>query len=187
MPSYRLRIAVSNTGPLVSAFQSDTSNILKQLYDRIAIPRSSLAELVNHGAEAEIRELLDHGLLTAVTLSEPENIVARKLAQEISRSSLSKQRSFDAHIPEAEAIALMQRSALGAVEILLDERAARAVAQTHQIPIVGFAGMLMRACRRDLMTPESVRLALTQCKEQGTYYSDAFIAGVYDSLLKGTT
>ncbi len=52
------RAIVSNTGPLISAFQSSRVDILRQFYDVIFIPDSELIEFEQHGVAEAIRELL---------------------------------------------------------------------------------------------------------------------------------
>ena len=72
-------------------------------------------------------------------------------------------------------------------EILLDELAARAIAQERGAPVVGFAGVLIRASWQGLLSAESVRDALVMCQRQGTHYSDRFITEVYRRLKEGAT
>jgi hypothetical protein len=51
--------AVSNTGPLISAFQSDSFSIMTKIFAEIHIPMSCVAELEKHGwAEKMQRELI---------------------------------------------------------------------------------------------------------------------------------
>jgi hypothetical protein len=52
------RVAVSNTGPLISALQSDCMHILFQFYDQIHIPADEIPEYRKHGADPEIKKLL---------------------------------------------------------------------------------------------------------------------------------
>jgi len=54
---------------------------------------------------------------------------------------------------------LMLRSNLGAGKLLLDELAAREVARLRKIPIIGFPGILIRACQQGMMVPEDVKSA----------------------------
>jgi len=68
------------------------------------------------------------------------------------------------------------------MELLVDELAAREVAERQGVAIVGFPGILIRACKQGLMTPEEVRDALQECQRQGTHYSIQFIEEIYDRL-----
>lgn len=180
-----LRAIVSNTGPLIAAFQSGRVDVLRQLYDVIFIPDTELAELEKHGVGDQIRELIGAGFVVVHTLTDTEKGAAQEIADAIARSPISKDKQATSHYPEAEAMALTGRLELAAQEILLDERAARAIAQERGISIVGFAGILVRACRQGLLTEDAVRDALVECQQQGTHFSDRFIAEVYRRLKEG--
>lgn len=180
-----LRAVVSNTGPLISALQSDCVFILRQFYDLIHIPASELAEFEGHGATEEIQGLMESGFIVTHDLTESERQTAQAIADEIARSARSKNKEPVHHYPEAAAIALMERGDLGAMELLVDELAAREVAQRRGVDTVGFPGLLIRTCQQGLMTPEQVRDALADCQRQGTHYSNRFIAEVYQRLKEG--
>jgi uncharacterized protein len=72
---------------------------------------------------------------------------------------------------EAEVIALAEE--LKAQEVLLDERAARAIAITRGLPVIGTAGLLVRAKDRGFIP--SVRPFLTRMQAEGVRYSQRFI------------
>lgn len=55
-PSEKL-IAVSNTGPLVSALQCNRIDLLNRYFARLYLPPSVLAELEQHGARDEIQQM----------------------------------------------------------------------------------------------------------------------------------
>jgi predicted nucleic acid-binding protein len=76
----------------------------------------------------------------------------------------------------------MLRCDLGAIELLIDELAARDAAQRRGVPIIGFPGILIRACEQGMMEPEDVLRALEECKKQGTHYSPKLINEVYGKL-----
>ncbi len=187
MPTANLRAIVSNTGPLISAFQSNRVDVLRQLYDVIFIPDSELAEFEKHSAGDEIRGLIDEGFVIVHTLTESEKQVAQEIADAIAQSTFSTDKESANHYPESEAMVLMSRPDSPAREILLDERAARAVAQERGLPLVGFAGVLIRASQRGLLSAEAVRDALTLCQQQGMHYSHEFIAEIYRRLKEGVT
>ena len=63
-------------------------------------------------------------------------------------------------------------------QILLDEKAARNVAQELGLHITGFPGVLGRAGLDGLVTQDEIRLLLKTCQQQGTHYSDALIESV---------
>jgi len=47
--------AVSNTGPLISTFQSNSFSLLTNLFAEIHIPAACAAELEKHGYEADVQ------------------------------------------------------------------------------------------------------------------------------------
>lgn len=181
------RVVVSNTGPLISAFQSNRLEILRQLYDVISIPESELAEFKKHDAGGEISQLIDEGFVVVHTLTATEKQVAQEIADAIAQSAHSTDKEAAHHWPESEAMVLMSRPQSTAREILLDERAARAVVQERGLPVIGFAGVLIRASQRGLLSSEEVRDALTLCQQQGTHYSNQFISELYRRLKEGQT
>lgn len=183
MRQLELRIVVSNTGPLISAMQCGRLDILQQFYEIIHIPASVLKELVTHGAELEIAELVRAGFIVVHDdLTEEERAMARALAEAIANSPKSHNKNPAQHLSEAEAVSLVSRKELAAIELLLDENAAREAADQRGVPIVGFPGVLIRACRQGLLAPEAVREALLDCRRQGTHYGSAFIERIYGRL-----
>jgi len=183
MSQSELRIAVSNTGPLVSALQCGRLDMLRQIYDVIHIPASVLTELVTHGAELEMAELARVGFVVVHNnLTEEEHAIAQAIAETIADTSKSHSKNPAHHLSEAEAIALMSRKELAAIELLLDETAAREVADQRGVPMVGFPGVLIRACRQGVISPEAVHEALLDCRRQGTHYGAAFIERIYVRL-----
>jgi predicted nucleic acid-binding protein len=72
---------------------------------------------------------------------------------------------------EAEVIALTEE--LEAQEVLLDERAARAIAITRGLPVIGTAGLLVGAKDRGFIP--AVRPFLTRMQAEGVRYSQRFI------------
>ena len=183
MNSSSPRVAVSNTGPLISALQSNCMHILPQLYDLIHIPASELQEYEKHGAGREVRELKDAGILIAHRdFTESENNSAKTISEEIAADHATRDRDPAHHLPEAEAVVLTQRSGLGAVELLIDELAARNAARKRGVPIIGFPGILIRAYQQSMMDAEDVRNALEECQRQGTHYSPKLINEVCSGL-----
>jgi predicted nucleic acid-binding protein len=157
--------------------------ILLQYYDQIHIPADELKEYQKHGAGQEIGKLVESGFLVAhQDFIASENDAAKTIAEEIAGHHSTRDKNWAHHLPEALAIVLMLRSNLGAVELLLDELAAREVARLRKISIIGFPGVLIRACQHGMMEPEEVRSLLETCQRQGTHYSPRFIDEVYEKL-----
>jgi predicted nucleic acid-binding protein len=72
---------------------------------------------------------------------------------------------------EAEAIALAEE--VTADELLLDERAARAIAATRGLKIIGTAGLLVRAKQQGMIS--LVRPFLARMQVQGIHYNPRFV------------
>ena len=63
--------------------------------------------------------------------------------------------------------------------LLLDELAARAVAEEIGLTLSGFAGVLLVAVQEGVLTADELKERLATCQRQGTHYSAAFIEKVY--------
>jgi predicted nucleic acid-binding protein len=72
---------------------------------------------------------------------------------------------------EAEVIALAET--VTATEVVLDERAARAVATARGLQIIGTTGLLVRAKHQHLIP--AVRPYLERMQSQGVRYSQRFV------------
>jgi len=171
---------------MISAFQSDQVWLLKRLYDRVYVPEAALAEYECHQIADGVAELIRSGFVIVRELTTHEKARARRVSEEIAAHPIAKNSVPECHYPEAEAIVLTLRGSLGAVEVLLDELAAREVAKRHGAAVVGFPGVLVRACRRGLLTPPRVRDILVACQRAGTHYSDHLIQIVDASLGRET-
>lgn len=177
------KIAISNTGPMISALQSNCMNILLQLYDQIHIPAEEIREYRMHGADLEIRRFIEAGFIVVHhDFVHEENEAAKAIASEIANRPVTRDKNPEHHLPEAFAIILMQRGDFQAVELLIDELAARDVARQRKVPFIGFPGILIRACWQRIIEPEDVLAALTECQRQGTHYSNKLINEIYNSL-----
>ena len=179
-------IAVANTGPLISIFQCRRIVLLEIYFEQIHIPASVVQELEQHNAGELLARLIYQGIVIIRYLTEMEKSEASQIAIEIATSPLAKDKEPISHLAEAEAIVLMQRLLPSANYILLDELAAREIAERHGLPVTGFAGILIMACRDKLISPEQVRRLLLICQAQGSHYSNRFIEGVYQRLMEET-
>jgi predicted nucleic acid-binding protein len=173
-------IAVSNTGPLISALQCGRVDLLKHYFSVIYITVSEFAELEKHGWTNEIRELLHEGFVSVVEeLTDREKELAEDVARRIATDPTSRDPEWRNHLPEAEAIVVVQqRTHLMIGQILLAEKAARGVAQELGLPMTGFPGILGRAGMDGLVTQNEIRQLLYTCKQQGTHYGDELIETV---------
>jgi len=173
-------VAVSNTGPLISAFQCTRIDLLKRYFSAIYITSSELTEFDKHGWGEDIRKLIDEGFVVVfVDLTEGEKKQAEQVAKRIAADQASGDPEWRNHLPEAEAMVLMQqRTHLMIEQILLDEKAARNVAKELGLRMTGFPGVIGRAGQDRLLTKGEIRRLLKTCQQQGTHYSDRLIQTV---------
>jgi len=177
---------VANTGPLISAFQCGRVDLLELYFSVVHVPSGCLPEFVKHGIAGGIQQLIDESLVIVHVLTDVESEEAKRTAEEIALSPLSKDSSPESHIPDAEAIVLMKRQDIDAAVILLDELAAREVAMRRGYAVTGFPGILYYAVRHTRLTPEEARSLLYVCQRAGTYYSSQFIEGLYQKMREVT-
>jgi predicted nucleic acid-binding protein len=171
--------AVSNTGPMISAFQCAKVDLLKRYFDAIYIVSSQLNEFERHGAGEQIQKLIREGfIIVASDLTSIEQARAEEIARRIAESPSASVSDYQHHLPEAETMVLMQRRELNCQWILLDEKAAREVAEEIGLNIIGFPGVLGRAGLDGLLSKDEIRRLLTLCQQQGTRYSNALIEHV---------
>jgi predicted nucleic acid-binding protein len=121
--------------------------------------------------------LINDGFVrVAEELAEREKELAENVARRIAADPTSRDPEWRNHLPEAEAIVLVQqRTHLMIEQILLDEKAARSVARELGLALTGFPGILGRAGMDGLVTQDDIRCLLHTCKQQGTHYSDELI------------
>lgn len=145
---------VSNSTPLIAFARIDALILLEQLVQHLLIPETVWHELtedssrpgadaIRHAAWVEVRSVA---------------LIPRELLVLLDRG-------------EAEVVTLAE--AVKAAEVVLDERAARAVAAARGLQIIGTAGLLVRAKHQHLIP--SVRPFLEHMQSQGIYYSQRFV------------
>jgi len=169
--------AISDTGPLISMFQSDSLDLVTALVPVIHIPSACADELAKHGWD---KVLQSAGSRIAIHyLTEAEQEIARAIAQAIALHPMSRDPLPDNHLGEAQAIALAARPEFADDVLLLDELAARAVTEEMGLTLSGFAGVLLVAVQEGLLTADELKERLETCLRQGTHYSETFIEQVY--------
>jgi len=178
-----LLIAVSDTGPLISIFQSDSLELVATLFGQIHISETCEVELVNHGWAGAITRagvtIISHKLTGS------EAAQAGDIARRIAAHPSSKNPEPDVHRGEAEVMVLVQRPEFADSVLLLDELTARAVAMELNLWVSGFAGVLLLAVDEALLTADDVKQRLKRCQQQGTHYSSAFIERIYQAAKEG--
>lgn len=173
-------VAISDTGPLVSAFQCGRCDLLRRYFSVVYITATEKVEIENHGWAGELKTEIDKGIIQVLEeLSERETMKAAEVARQIAADPTSHDPDWRHHVPEAEAIVLMQRRPeLMIDQILLDEKAARSVAKSMGLSLTGFPGIVGRAGQDGVLTAAEIRQVLGDCQRQGTRYSDALIETV---------
>ena len=166
----------SDTGPLLSAFQCGRVDLMVQYFGPIYIVDSIVEECRQHGAGDDIQVLIEEGSVVVIgDLSNDERRQARELARQIATSPYSKVADPLHHLPEAEVMMVARRGDLNCEVILLEEKAARDVAQHIALEVTGFVGVLIQACQDRLLEHDDIRTLLYECRSRGTRYTDALI------------
>jgi len=175
--------AISNTGPLISAFQSNSFALLTRVFARIYVPMTCVAELAKHGWQEEVQAATPQ--LAAMILTENEDERAMACAREIAQQPDSGDPVAENHLGEAQAIVLALRPEYHTDLLLLDESAARAVAHKMGLRLSGFPGALLLATRQGLISAEELQERLETCRQKGTHYGVKFIQEVYGMAQQG--
>lgn len=170
--------AVSNTGPLVSAFQSDSFSLLTKVFGAIYIPSACADELGKHGWDEDLA--MASQKLVIVKLTRNETRRARTFARQIARHLDSNDPIPTNHLGEAEAIVLALRDEFRHDVLLLDELIARTIAKQAGARVSGFPGVLLLAAQAKLITAEELKARLEMCRDKGTSYARPFIQQVYE-------
>lgn len=165
--------AVSNTGPLIAAFQSESFALLTALFAEIHLPPACQAELEAHGYGPQVQAAAPQLVLVPLTPSEIQR--AGRIAQQIAHHSATRDPMAAHHRGEAQAIVLARRPAYRNDLLLLDELAARAVAQHQGVKLSGFPGVLLLAVQGGLISADELKARLERCRAQGTHYGVRFI------------
>lgn len=170
--------AISNTGPLILAFQSDSFTLLTQIFAQIHLSEICAAELMKHGWEAEMKTAAPK--LVIVELTAEEQKQARHLAGQIAKNSERTAAGTEKHLGETQAIVLALRPEYQGDLLLLDELEARAMTRQLRIKLSGFPGILLLAVQIGLISAEELKAKREQCRTQGTHYGSLFIQQVYE-------
>lgn len=101
-------IAVSNTGPLISAFQCGRVDLLQGIFQKLILPPNVLAELQRHGVLLEALSLMEEGFAEAALMTMQMQAAAAEVAGEIATSPSSRDPVPDHHLADAEVIVLTE-------------------------------------------------------------------------------
>jgi hypothetical protein len=119
-------LAGSNSSPLIGLERIGQLDLLERLFSTVSIP------------SAVLKELGPHTILPTWCVHSP-------LQHAIPRSLLV------AHLGAGETEAIALAIELGPVEVLLDDKQARALAQANGLRVVGVIGLLLRAKKGGLL------------------------------------
>lgn len=147
-------IVVSDTTPISELTKVGCLDLLPKLFGKVVIPQGVFDELQQG----------QHPAAQIVSNLSWLEVVAVNKRQEVEEL----QQSFKLDLGESEAIALAEE--MTAEQLLIDEKAARRVALSKGLPIIGTVGVLLLAKRRGLL--DSVKDVLDTMQVQGMRISD---------------
>jgi predicted nucleic acid-binding protein len=169
--------AISDTGPLISAFQSNSFGVLARIFAEVHISRACLDELEVHGWREQAQAAMPK--LAVVELTPREKERALDIARQIANHPDTNDPIAENHLGEAQVIALALRAEYRDDLLLLDELAARAIAKERRLKLSGFPGVLLLAVQIGLISADDLKTRLERCRTQGTHYSTLLIEQVY--------
>ena len=145
---------VSNSTPLIAFARIGELELLRQIVRHVLVPEAVWQEVTEAGNRPGAEEIRGASWVEVRTV----RAIPPELLLLVDRG-------------EAEVIALAEE--IAADELLLDERAARAVAIARGLKIIGTAGLLVRA--RQGGTIAAVRPFLERMQARGIHYSRQFV------------
>lgn len=170
--------AISNTGSLISAFQSNSFELITKVFPTVFISTVCMTELEDHGWKDEIQAASLQ--LIVMKLTANEEMRALIFARQISQHRDTNDPVIENHLGESQAIVLALRSEHKNDLLLLDELAARSIAKQAGIKLSGFPCVLLLATQAGLISAEELKNRLELCRKNGTHYGVNFIRQVYE-------
>ncbi len=142
-------IIISDTTPISELAKVNHLDLLPKIFGEVIIPQGVFQELQEgqHPAATLVKDL--SWLKVCVVQNRQEVEMLQQL--------------FKLDLGESEAIVLAEE--MGAVQLLIDEKAARKVALARKLPLIGTVGVLLLAKRRGLLY--SVKEILDEMEKQG--------------------
>jgi len=157
-----MRPVISNTGPLIALANIGQLELLHRLFNTIIIPPAVRAEVLNEPA------------LTAVQTAISKNWISEQHPSDTGAIRLLNE-ALD--LGESEAIALAQQTA--PQWIILDDLAARHVAEAMGLPVIGTLGVLLQAKEAGHIT--EIKLLLDKLRDQSLYLSETLYLHILQS------
>jgi uncharacterized protein len=152
-------IVVSNTGPLIALADIGQMGLLQRLFTTVLIPTAVRAEILTEPTLSALQSAVSDGWILEQTPADTSAI--RLLNETLDRG-------------ESEAIALAEQAQ--PLWIILDDLAARYVAEAMGLPVIGTLGVLLQAKEAGYIA--QVKPLLDMLREQGLYLTEALYARV---------
>jgi hypothetical protein len=154
-------VLVSNSTPLIAFARIGELDLLRRTIGHVVIPIAVRDEIIGATNRAGADEVQRAAWIEVRTPARVGGDLTALLDQ-----------------GEAQTIALAEE--LGATEVLLDERAARALASARGLKVIGSAGLLVRAKERGLI--DAVRPYLERMRAEGVRFSDRFVRALLNEI-----
>ena len=154
-----MKIAVSDTGPIIGLAKANRLSLLNNLFEKVLIPPMVRKELfAKTGDEAE---LIDNALTDFIQVSEinPVDETAKLILEGLSEG-------------ERQAIGVAA-SMENDVILLIDDRAGRQAAEKLNIRITGLVGVLLMAKEKGLI--KSVVDVIEEIRNNGYWLSNSLV------------
>jgi len=160
-----MNLIVSDTTTLIILERLDALSMLCSLFDQILIPQAVMDELLE--GNSKINELMQlAGCYKVVSVNASERLL--ELSQWLDRG-------------EAEAIELALNRQL---PLIIDERKGRKIARQKKLSIIGLAGLIVLAAKRQQKTPKAALALLDQAMLSGYRLSTPLYQQVKETLLE---
>ncbi len=158
-------LIVSDTTTLIILERLDALSMLCSLFEQILIPQAVMDELLN--GNSEINELMRlAGCYNVISVNASERLL--ELSQWLDRG-------------EAEAIEL---ALVRQLPLIIDERKGRKIARQKNLDVIGFAGLIVLAAKRQYKTPKAALELLEQAILSGFRLSRQLYQQVKEALLE---
>jgi predicted nucleic acid-binding protein len=148
-----MKVIVSDTTSLIALEGLQSFDLLCAVFKTVLIPQAVLNELCA-GSHDITRKLNEAGCIEIIRLEPSEQLTSLRLVLDPG---------------EAEAITLALERQL---PILIDERKGRAIAIQKHLTVTGFAGLLLLAVRKNVLSPANAQSMLDQAISNGFRISE---------------
>ncbi|RVU83654.1 hypothetical protein EOL70_15110 [Leucothrix sargassi] len=158
-----MKLIVSDTTSLIVLDELKSLDLLCRLFECVLIPEAVFSEL-QVGSPAVKATLEKAGCFELITLENSEQLLSLKLV-------------LDAGESEAIALAVERK-----LPVLIDERKGRQIARQLKLTVTGFAGILILAVRKDVLSADEAIALMDQAMNNGYCLSEKLYRQVVDTL-----